>query len=273
MPRLACASDDARMKAILAMAALAFAVHSVTAASPRAASAAAEARPVLAWKMADYTFAAARREGHENWPAREVHWAYPVFIASHDRKTGALNAWLRLQSLDRLGLGESLRREATHLSDRQLIARAVADADFIEHEVDQDVITPRAAAGVYRSFVVNTEWTEEQRPGHGLEHLLFNLRLERAQGLEALFKPGGDGVLQALFDAQARRDEPGCDHAGFDWVDAGLLAADSIEFDYAYLSVSDWSECGLGLRITSPRIRALLKSPRDLEPDWRLEEH
>ncbi len=202
-----------------------------------------------------------------NPPPRRVEWSYPVIVGPGDRATAALNAWIRRQALTLLLAKGPLRQLAEHLTDREVIARAIKDPGFIDSELDQAEIVFDNALGIYRTFTFHAETEGGPHPDHGLEVHLYNLRSGREQAVQELYKDD-DVDLDALYDEQNKSPAHPCEHRHFDWQDAGVAAADRIFFEYA--PQPGWDpECD-SASISGPQVSRMLRSPSDLAPVFQL---
>lgn len=207
------------------------------------------------------------RDPDERSMARDVEWSYPVFNDTLDPATPALNAWARRQSLALLLRelhGEDL------LGDDEVIAKAIANHDFIDEGVVQAVVTPDAALGRYRGVTAYGEAIGGSHPYHQLAPHLFSLDRRAEIEVASLFKPDDEDVLKDLFDAQP---EAACPDATFDWAQASVSADDTVVFEYPYRPGRNLKDiaCGL-LAIQGPQVTRLLKSPSSLRPRHQLVE-
>ena len=210
------------------------------------------------------------RPPDERSMARQVEWSYPVFTVTRDPATAALNAWVRLQSLQLL-LGDA--PDVAQLSDEQAVAKAVADQDFIDGGADQASIVPASALGRLRGFRYYGESIGGNHPIHGLTSHLFNLDARKEVSVESLFKADDDGILPALYDAQVQPPNPVCTGREFGWADVTLRSADTLVFDYPYEPGHKHGDVDCDfIVIESPQVTRLLKSPRRLRPDYALED-
>jgi hypothetical protein len=232
-------------------------------ASPPAAAA---PHPQLHYTMASYKFDVQDpdRNPDDRSMARSVEWRYPVFAHTRDRATDALNAWLRQWAV-RLLVGDGpLAQQAAHLTDRELIAKASIDPDFIDNGIGQVAIQPGRALGRYRSFVAYEESTGGVHPVHGVDYSLYDLATRGPRAVADLFKPGSEDTLSELYDAQKRNGSNPCEFREFGWPGAQLADADTLAFEYPY-EPGQGVDCDVIL-VKAPQVARLLRSPRSLRP-------
>ena len=259
-------SEDVGMRLVSA-ALLALSPSDEAAAAPRARSEA----PVITYEFAEYSFTVPGPAGDDGSVPRprDVEWSYPVFTEK-DRATAQLNAWVRIQSLHML-LGDSgLFAQAPHLSDEQVIERAIKDQEFVDSGIDQAEMRPLVAVGIYRSFFAYGEAPGSYHPFHWIWHALYNVRLAHEQPVSELFKPDDAHVLDQLYDKATKRDTHSCDEPSFNWDEAELAGADQLDFKYGFDPDKD-EDCDL-VQLRGYKVTKLLKIPRDLAPTFRLEE-
>jgi len=238
-------------------------------ASPPAAAA---SHPSLHFTMASYKFDVQDldRKPDDLSMARNVEWRYPVFVDARDPATRALNAWLRQWAV-RLLLGDgALAHQAVTLTDRELIAKASVDPQFIDNGIDQVDIQPARALGRYRSFVAYEESTGGVHPVHGVDYMLYDLASRGQREVSDLFKPGSEDTLPELFDAQKRKGSNPCDFREFGWPGAQLADADTLVFEYPY-QPGQGVDCDV-IQVKGPQVARLLRSPRSLSPVFDLVE-
>ena len=230
-------------------------------------------RPALHYKLARYEFDTLPASGSEAAP-QHVRWSYPVFIDDNTHNTHAtqaMNAWLRLQSLATLlGDDDPLLKEAAHLSDRAVIAKAAVDPEFVGNALERAELHPVGAFGRYRSFESISENSGMAHPALGVHHYLFDVASGREVEVEALFKPDAERSLADLYDDQAHTDAHPCQNRSFSWGFAQLAAANALAFEYPYQHGDD-VECN-EITLQGPAVTRLLKAPRGLQPVYELVE-
>ena len=240
------------------------------AADPTATFAADPRTTHLEFKTVIHTFGIAADSSGPGADSTTVDWSYPVFVDSRDPDTRALNSWLRDQSLKILLDGSRLIDHASKMSDEEVIERAgvdrdLADLGYSEYSV---YVTPMTALGIYRDFVFEGRFTPRDGQYSSLrEHRLYNMKKRREQRVDELFTDEIFDVLSDIMAAMPKSDGEDCPDQSelFGWQNAYLVAQDSIGVDF-YLKTFQLAECAETLVIRDPRIKAGLKSPRDMTP-------
>jgi hypothetical protein len=266
-----------RLAAIAMIAALLSVPRTFGATAPGSAAttAPAAAPPVLHYRVVTYTFEAPYpRDGqHAPGERHRVEWVYPVFAPAADPATRALNGWLRRQSLDVLLPEDTpLRRDAAHLTDRQVVARAPADRGLVRAEIGSATVMVEAAAGRYRSFTslqVSLQEHEGDDDGSGVDHLLYDMRSSRTVDIADLFVADDHGVLDTLFQAYYAGADFTCRRERhFDWLKAWLAGEQRIGLFFP-LAYREDPRCA-DVLLDDPAVTRLLKAPDDLAPDYTL---
>ncbi|HEY9025733.1 MAG TPA: hypothetical protein VIP05_15630, partial [Burkholderiaceae bacterium] len=196
-------------------------------------------------------------------------WQYPVFTDTRDPATAALNAWIRTQAVQLLLAPSPLATQALHLTDRELIARAAVDRDFVDSGVDQAVWLPGAALGRYRAIEGYSEYVGGSHPVHRVKARLYDMRRREERALRDLFRLDAQDKLEDLYDAQKKQDDAHpCEFRHFDWSSAALAAPDTLGFEYPY-EPGHGVECD-DIVVKGRAVARLLKSPRELAPVFQL---
>jgi len=128
---------------------------------------------------------------------RQVKWQYPVYTDTHDPATAALNAWIRTQAVRLLLDPLPLAGQALHLTDRELIARAAVDPDFVDSGVDQAVWLPGVALGRYRGIDGYSQYIGGSHPVHSVRTLLYDMGRREERAVGDLFKPDAQDTLSS----------------------------------------------------------------------------
>lgn len=240
----------------------------------QAASPTAPAGPLaqVHYKMASYKFDIQDkdRSPDDRSMARSVEWQYPVFADTHDPATRALNAWLRQWAVSLLVGDGPLAQQAARLTDRELIAKAALDPEFVDNGAEQVVIHPARAMGRYRSFVAYEGSNGGAHPIHGVDEVLYDLASGGPRSVSDLFKPGSEETLSELYDAQKGKGGNACDFRQFGWQGASLVDAETLAFEYPY-QPGQGVDCDV-IVVKGPQVARLLRSPRSLSPVFDLVE-